>query len=821
MANARENNSVTELRLQLLANGYSPIPNYGKACFIKKWPTLEITPEAIEGWQGRKSEARRFVDTGLRVENGLAVIDLDVDHEVIDAIADAFEATEPELLKSLVRYGKGRKMAWFLRTDEPFTRLHTRRWLAPGENVEEHGTHVVEIFGGASPRQFGAFGAHTRAPNGEVEIAYEWAGDSGPDDRPEWTPQSPASTPIALLPILSKAQFAALVDLAERVLEEHDFTYVAKTQKGESEATRVYDLTEDLVFETNTGEDEVPFTVLRARAGEEGLRVSASFIEPGRQHSRTRCLVGTAHSGEMTIWDSATGVTHMPADAAPAAAAQRQVDTSAVAERLQRLAAAEEERKTLRRLKPTSEDSAAQVAGKLTQTHGYCRTQTLDVVPLYADSVSDGIALTKFRNSMVRYAEVEIGPRGGEKKINPVDIWLASDQLVMVDGLRMRPDRGRPTYQEEGKTYVNVYKAVEHPVTGGRTDVWHEFLEYLLPEPTERQYFERWLAFKFRNPSIPGPAVVMVARAHGTGRGTLSEIIRRLFGARYVKALDFNTFAGKTYQSQYNSWGAETLLVTVNESEDSNGGNRYQGKRDTYERLKDLIEPRPIERHFVRHGLPPFSALSFTSYFIATNHVDALPLPKDDRRIWVGSNGEPNRDVGYWTRLNAWMEQPENIGALARWLGELDLGSYSPYAPPPMTKAKSAMTEMNASALDRALETALEALPGELLLPDQVLEAMRLARDEDQLDFPDRWEHIARRLIQAKLVRIADKDAPGWAVKIDGKKHPIYARSEREGRRWAAAEGEERRVEILRNGEPGKGVEAALAKLKLVVDNKG
>lgn len=793
---------TTALRLQLLANGYTPIANVGKTTYLKNWPTLAITPELIATWERKHS---RFKDTGLRVENGLGVLDFDIDHEIMEEIANAVEKAHPALQGALVRFGKGHKEAWFIRVDEPFGRIATRRWLAPGADIDADGSHVVEAFGGAAARQFGAFGAHTREPDGSVKIAYEWSGE-----------QSPLTVPLERLPELTKAEVFQVVDLVEELLAAAGWTPVAKTKKGETEAERVFDLVDDMLFETHEGEVEVPFAALRARAGEEGLRVSASFIEPGRGHSLTRCLVGRGHSGDVFIWDSATGVTHFAADKAPVAEESRQLDVALVAERLKKLADLASEAKQKRLNKLSSADEFSTTVAKLQRSYALCPYQQLQVVPLWAESVMDGMTLTNFRTAMNRYATIEIGVRGGEKRINPVDAWTASEGLLEVRGLRMRPDMPRPLYDEGAHKYVNVYTPVVHP-EGGNATVGLRFLEQLLPDAEERRWFTCWLAYKYRHPEVPGPAVVMVARQHGTGRGTMATIIEKLFGQRYVKALDFATFAGKTYQSQYNSWGAETLFVTVDESSEAQGGSVFAAKRDTYERIKELVEPRAKLRHFVRHGLPPFSAYSYVTYFIATNHADALPLPADDRRIWVGTNGE-RRDLEFWNEVNEWMEVPENIGAFAAWLEELDLGEYSPYLPPPMTAGKQAMTELAASSIDRALADALQALPGALAVPEQVLEAMRHEKEVNAYDFPERWETIARRAIQTRMFRVGAKDGPSWVIRVEGKKYPIYTRTTTQATKWEHADPEERRREILRNGVPGsnKSVAEALAKLQVV-----
>jgi hypothetical protein len=147
---------ITSLRLRLLENGYTPIRNRDKRTFMKAWPTAEITPEEIARWE------RKFPQdtaTGLRLEDGLAVIDFDIDDpimkDIANAVLDAVPALADQRVPLPVRFGKGSKEAWFVRVDHPFGRLHSRAWLRPGTGPDE-GAHRVEVFGGASPRQFGA-----------------------------------------------------------------------------------------------------------------------------------------------------------------------------------------------------------------------------------------------------------------------------------------------------------------------------------------------------------------------------------------------------------------------------------------------------------------------------------------------------------------------------------------------------------------------------------------------------------------------------------------------------------------------------------------
>jgi hypothetical protein len=456
----------------------------------------------------------------------------------------------------------------------------------------------------------------------------------------------------------------------------------------------------------------------------------------------------------------------------------------------------------------TTEDEFTKVVADLIESYAFVPTRTgANVAPIDATSVTDGLTLANLRVQMLPHCIVEIGPLRGERKINPADKWVASPERVTVAGLRLRPDMPRPTYEDDGQTYINIYHPPQHPEAGGEIATGLEFMEQLLPDPIERDWFSRHLAHKLRNPGIPGPGVILVAKEHGTGRGTLKELVGSLFGARYVKTIPFDIFAGRNYQSQYTDWAADSLVVVVNESSTADGGRVYDNKRDTYERLKDLVEPRPMTRRYIVKGLPSFDAPSFTSYIICTNHADALPLPKGDRRFAVLTNGEPRRQE-FWDRINSWLENPVNIGAFARHLRQLDLGDYSPYAPPPETHAKAMMTELSDSDIDRGFELAVAALPAALFTEAQLINAMSNVRQTHGLDYHDKWTTVAKRTLSSKLERIGIPRGHSWQVTIQKRRMAVFARDRVTAKRWTNAEPEEIRDEVKKNEPPTSSTEA-------------
>lgn len=754
--------AYTKLRLALLANGYTPLANRDKACYLEGWPKIEVTETVLRKWD----RSRRFAATGIRIENGLAVIDMDIDHKIAEDVLARLEANFPALASAPLRHSGGDKFALFVRTSEPFGRLHSRRWIAPGENADEHGAHAMEIFGGTSPRQFGAFGPHTVLPNGEVTKEYAWDGDDLTD------------VSLAKLPEFTKSELATMVDKTEELLEQAGFEVMLNSKKGENDATRVYDLTSDMDFNCV---DEVSRTLseMRDLAGTQGMRCSAEWLDGYRGNaSKTRCILGQSHSGHMTLWDSATGDTHMEASLKPK-------DRTKGVQRL------------LGSLSTT--DSMLTTVSKLIGAYGLCTELQPNVVVPF-DPASSPMSFASFRLMLQRFCEVEIGPRGGEKRINPADIWAAAGGLVLLGGRRMRPDMERPLYVEHGVSYINTYEPVQH-ATGGDAALGVELLTHLLPDARERAWFTQWLAYKWTHPWVPGPAVVMVAREQGTGRGTMGELLKLLFGPRYVQQIQFDIFAGRSYQSQYNDWGATSLMVLVNESSTAdNGGSIYRAKHDTYEHLKELIDPRPMDRFFVCKGEPNFTGPSHTSYFIATNNPDALPIPAGDRRFAVLSNGDIGTP-GFWDHLNEWMEHPGNIGAFAQWLESVSLAGYQPFVAPPATVAKQTMAEMAKSDLDVGFAMVLKELPGKLIVLDQIFAAMRqVERNYGDINYPDgHWENSVARMVRKELYRVGDDD---WRLHADGKKHVVYARSVIAAGFWSKAPLPDRKREVLMNGSP-------------------
>lgn len=788
---------ITALRLKLLDNGYVPLPNRAKQCFMKGWPTVAITPAMAREWP---ETFGRAVSTGIRICGALAVADHDIDNqEIIDEIARQTGEMFPGFFDDvLVRYGGGSKEAWFFRSDEPYSRMHTYKFMRPGQDLDE-GTYGSEFFGGGGKgRQFGAFGPHTIL-NGQVTRWYNW---DGGDER------SPANVPLDRLRIFSKREQSDMAGIAERVMLAAGMVKVPRSTHGEGAGGRLYDLTDDMVFNLETGE-QMTLAELRADTRED-MRCSASWMGTGSTNT-SRCVVHHIR-GVLQVWDHATNLMHLEKtmDASPTVLAkglraleekQREKAAGKGGGGPTAAAAIDKEEEDTVTGAVAGGDSFDSVVNRLLDTYGYC-DRLSSVVRIVTDDMEDGRTLEALKVKYAPWAEHTFGPRGGVRIDHPVDAWKADKRRKTIEGLRMRPDQPRPTYRDaDGREWVNLYHPPAHVASGGSCAMFTELLTRLLPDRVERAWFLQWLAFKFRFPAVPGPAVIMVATAFGTGRGTLATVVRKLFGSRYVQTMPFEIVAGRNYQSQYTDWGASTLIVIVDESSEAgNGVGVYQARRDTYEHMKALVDPRMGERRYVSKRLS-FTAMHCTSYLIFTNHADAIPVPADDRRFSVLTNGDAS-GPDFWTAFDTWGESPGNIAAVAAMLGAVDLAGYSPYAAPPLFKGKTTMVDASMSDLDRALGQVLATMKGPFVV-EQVINRMRKAAEKYGYEYPDKiWKQIVKARIKSKAHRVGEPNGTNWQPRLEkGKRFAVYAMKAKWAEEYTGYTTAALRTAIMLNGD--------------------
>jgi hypothetical protein len=395
--------------------------------------------------------------------------------------------------------------------------------------------------------------------------------------------------------------------------------------------------------------------------------------------------------------------------------------------------------------------------------------------------------IASLRGFMQPYVIVSEGDRGGIKKTSVVDAWMSHPLRAHVDAVQTRPDKPRPTFEEDGVIVFNRYWPPAHPASGGEITPFETFLARLFPDDAERTWLWNYLAHKARRPWVPMVGVVMVAEEFGTGRGTLFDILELLFGEDYVVPCTFGELTGTSAASRFNARLADALFGVVNEAIAEDGHQQTQ-RRLHYDALKNVIDPSPTQRRrFEAKGQHAYAQRSAMSPIIATNHRDVIKLPRDDRRIGVltcGRKMTPAETI----EIRAWMAAPENIGALHRALLAMPaapLDVFDPFGEPPPFAGRLKMIGMGETRLEDAYGAAIEALEGFPLFT--LTQAQRLIGyfgDYKTGDWPDKARHIVAK----NACRLRERSEPNNRITYRKRREIIYACAESERRRWCCAD---------------------------------
>jgi hypothetical protein len=95
-----------------------------------------------------------------------------------------------------------------------------------------------------------------------------------------------------------------------------------------------------------------------------------------------------------------------------------------------------------------------------------------------------------------------------------------------------------------------------------------------------------------------------------------------------------------------------------------------------------------------------------TAFWVATNHADAVAIPRWDRRFTVLLNGR-KMTTDEAKLIVEWIAQPGNIAALSRWLADRDLSNFNMFEPLD-TDAKVEMAELARTPVEDALVELME-----------------------------------------------------------------------------------------------------------------
>ena len=706
-------NTCIQQRIQLLNNGFIPLPLDGKRPTYKGWTRQHVD----EAWLNSFKRKTKYANTGLRCDD-LIAFDIDVlDVDLAFAIEEMIESMAGQT--DLARYGKFPKRLLLYRAAGS---------AAKSARTGKYGGHMVEMLA-TRGRQFVACGIHP-----ETGEAYQWAADD----------LTPLEIPFAKLPVLTPAAAIDILDKVDAYLAETGLPRETAPRRLGVEHADSYDLADDTDCQLVDG-TETTWGELRLNLDTVGVmgnlrRETGEFGDSNGVHFYLSDI-----DGAPCAYDFARDTLHREApaleklaDALPVDHADDHFEPDHLGEMLDQWVL-------------LGDDNARLIDHPF---HSY--------------------KLSALKNFMAHKTVLQPMKKGPDKPIPVVDVWKAHPKTKRAHHDALRPDHPDDILISEGRQIIfNTYRRQVLPAGGGELDTFFEFMDHLLPNDEAYHLVMGWLAYKYVHPGERMHGLLLVTPSQGTGRGTLAKILGCLFGQEYVRQSDLHDLVSNSGQAMYNDDLADSLIVYVPEAlEYKTNVSQYYQRRNAYENLKQIIDPIATTVKIKRKYGKNTMERTFASVLISSNHIDALAIDENDRRLIVLENTDVPLTAApkqIRQRIHDWMKTPANVGALARYLVEYaKTSTYDPFGDAPMTEIKERMIDAGRSEVDHLYELFVIDAEGDLCTQNQVVRYMEQQAREQNMDIPEgkNLQNAVSHLLKKRASRI-DPHNPNRQIRFN------------------------------------------------------
>ena len=326
-------------------------------------------------------------------------------------------------------------------------------------------------------------------------------------------------------------------------------------------------------------------------------------------------------------------------------------------------------------------------------------------------------------------------------------IWLREHKrLAQLDSVTYRPGQGLIVVEPWGRC-LNTWTPSQAPIaesaTNAEVEPWTELIEYMYPAEAETIF--SWLAWVLQNQDKkPNWHLVMGSTEHGLGKDLSLRPIMRAIGEQNSRAVTPDQVLGP-----YTDWLRDKKLIVVEEMQ-------TYGKRELENRLKPYLATPPDMTQISQKYMPLYEVPNICALIFLTNHENALPLTKQDRRYFVAWSDYKPRSPNYYEGIVEWQD---NGGAakVARWLLNRDVEAFGARNIAPMSEAKKMMQEQTLSPLEVWIENGVKHgdAPFNVDLVDLADLCKRVPREADwKSATPDRLGVLLRRAGAVALRRV-------------------------------------------------------------------
>ena len=309
--------------------------------------------------------------------------------------------------------------------------------------------------------------------------------------------------------------------------------------------------------------------------------------------------------------------------------------------------------------------------------------------------------------------------------------------------------------------------------------LWHT--KYIIGDERQEALLIDWLAHNVKTPGKKINWAIVLQGIYGTGKTYFFNLLEAMLGP-YAKAV-----ANKTLTSHFTGWATGSLVVCIDELRMS-GQNRYE----IVDTLKPYISNPTVA--IEAKGENSIHVPNFTNYLAFTNHKDAVPVDRGERRYCilfskVESEDQMRKEIV--DRLNVLGirpsegDKPEKVyfdmlfgdlqdhpGVLLRFFKDHQYSEhFSPRGAAPMTEAKKLMMELTKPSYQSDMEEHIDEYHCEVI-NEHIVDLYEL-----KVRCPSIETMLIRRQQAAALTSLGYTHLKGAAQHmIFGKKHVIYVK---------------------------------------------
>ena len=392
------------------------------------------------------------------------------------------------------------------------------------------------------------------------------------------------------------------------------------------------------------------------------------------------------------------------------------------------------------------------------------------------------------------------------KLVPTYGLWLKSSERGDLRGVGYEPGGDDVIADEHQELWFNSYQAPPWRVdesdgaAGRELKLIQPFLthlEYLLPKEDEREFFLNWITYTVQSPNKRCKFTpLLVSTKHGTGRGFVVELMQELLGPQNTSVSKISTMSGDGKDGGFQNYLYRSVFCAVHEVKESS--------KDQYG-ISDKVRDILVDDHLnlnLKYGKNGMQAV-YTNFLLMSNHIDALKLTEEDRRLWVSVMRDDPRDDRYYMDLYRWKDEDKNgVEALYSWLMKRNLKGWNRASRAPMTAAKRQMIASGESHAKEAFLELLESPPVDLMTESDLLSEVRRMVSENSVE-----EALAihvgeiRHLLQESCVQLDGSNGKARQIKVtksDGKKGPVRPWALANLKKWNKADGPACKKEIER-----------------------